>query len=66
MLVEVEKTGLIMGTVLQMTWEEVERLLRTVEEVTTEVLVFVLVTRGRVSILVFVLDGVTDLAYQRK
>jgi len=35
-----------MGIVLQMTVDEVDWLVRTVEEVTTEVLVLVLVTNG--------------------
>jgi hypothetical protein len=67
MLVEVEKTGLIIGTVLQMTWEKVERLLRTVEDVTTEVLVFVLVTWGMgqyfdIYIRLILDDSLTDVS----
>lgn len=44
MSVDVEKTGVITGIVLQMTVEPVDWLVRTVEEVIIEVLVFVLVT----------------------
>jgi hypothetical protein len=46
MFVEVEYTGVTMGIVLQMTVDEVAWLVKTVEDVMTEVLVFVLVTRG--------------------
>jgi hypothetical protein len=44
--VEVEYTGVTIGTVLQMTFEVVDWLVSTVEEVTSEVLVLVLVTKG--------------------
>jgi hypothetical protein len=50
MSVEVENTGVITGIVLHITVEPVDWLVRTVEEVTTEVLVFVLVTWEWVSI----------------
>ena len=56
MSVEVEYTGVTTGIVLQTIVDEVDRLVRVVEEVTREVLVFVLVTRGWVSVSVFVLD----------
>lgn len=50
MSVEVEYTGVTIGIVLQMTVDEVCWLVKTVEEVMTEVLVLVLVTRERVSL----------------
>ena len=48
--VEVATTGVTIGIVLQMTVEEVSWRVMTVAEVTTEVLVFVLVTMQRISL----------------
>lgn len=44
--------------VLQTTVDEVDWLVTTVDEVTTEVLVLVLVTRGSISILIYTFHGV--------
>jgi hypothetical protein len=60
MLVEVEKIGMTTGIVLQMTLVEVDWLVRTVDEVTTEVLVLVLVTGERVSLLVCMLGHIGE------
>jgi hypothetical protein len=54
------------GIVLQTIVDEVDRLVRVAEEVTREVLVFVLVTRERVRMMALLVDGIDYLTYRYK